>query len=115
VTNACIFQYDFDYAEKSLYHEVRTDQYGRATIVESRFIRGSIDNSGHEWSEVRYPTWGFRVGSEGYKTTEYISLQDRIGLVGDPKNGGLKPPEIVVELKKNVQAREGDSVFVEQW
>jgi hypothetical protein len=114
VRNAYIYQYDFDYPEKGLFNTVCTDQSGQATIIESRLIYGSIDNSGRDWSEVHYPTWGFRVGSEGYKTTEYISLQDRIGLVGDPKKGGLKPPAIVVELQREEQARTGQSTIVKQ-
>jgi hypothetical protein len=114
VTNAYIDQYDFDYPEKGLFNRVRTDQSGQATIVESRLIYGSIDNSGRDWSAVHYPTWGFRVGSEGYKTTEYISLQDRIGLVGDPSKGGLKPRVIVVELQGDEQARTGHSMIVKQ-
>jgi hypothetical protein len=114
VSNAYIFQNDFDYPEKGLYNKVCTDQSGHATIVESRLINGSIDNFGRDSAFVYYPTWGIQVCREGYKTIEYISLQDRIGRGGDPSKGALQPPVIVVEIERVEQARTGHSTIVKQ-
>jgi hypothetical protein len=99
IGNAVIRCLDADIPERGTIYNAETDECGHAAIVEERIVYGS-SNLFVEAQSISYPSWGFRVSHDGYETAEVISLWDCIGLGGDPKRGGLRPPPIVVRLKR---------------